>query len=73
MGTKIKDIIEFDGNLLKTLIGAIKYGKCKNGHELSKADCPLINDYDYVTSLCSKISNYFQMNKTKNTLDLSID
>jgi len=38
---------------------------------LSKVDCPLINDYDYVTALCSKISNYFQMNKTKNALDLS--
>lgn len=70
MGTKVKDIIEFDGTAVKE-VGAIKYGKCKNGHPLSKVDCPLINDYDYVTSLCSKISSYFQMNKTKNALDLS--
>ena len=53
-------------------IGSIIYGKCPQGHDLSKIDCPLINDLDYVTSLCEKIARYFY-GRSKNTRDLSIN
>ena len=49
----------------------MSYGKCNQGHVLKKVDCPLINDYDYINTFCSAITNFFQNNKANHILDLS--
>lgn len=52
-------------------IGFMTYGKCKQGHDLRKVDCPLLNDYDYINSFSAAVTSYFQKNKDTRVLDLS--